>query len=100
MKKVLVAWIAAATAAWCAAPAWATPGAENFTPVGYILPAGYYTLGYVSACPYGFFYACHYGAQGGRYCGCWLGGDHPACPYGYSFACGYGPHGGAHCGCY
>lgn len=100
MKKLLIVSIVATATALGAFQARAGSGAENFTPAGYALPAVYYAAGYAAACPFGSFYACHYGALGGRYCGCWLGGDHPACPYGYSFACGYGPYGSAYCACY
>jgi hypothetical protein len=65
--------------------------------------AGYSSAGYwggAAACSFGSHYACWYGAYGGRYCGCWLGGDHPACPYGYHFSCRSDGLGGRYCACF
>ena len=84
-----------------AAPA--SPAAQqNFTPLtqlaqGVYRYAGY---GYLPACSPGLFYACHYGTTGGRYCGCWPGGDHPACPIGYHYACPADARGYRHCDCW
>jgi hypothetical protein len=65
--------------------------------------AGYSSAGYwggAAACSFGSHYACWYGAYGGRYCGCWPGGDHPACPYGYHFSCRSDGLGGRYCACF
>jgi hypothetical protein len=82
--------------------------ADPLTVVGSASPlhpihVGYYSTGYLAGpatCSYGSHFACWYGAYGGRYCGCWPGGDHPACPYGYHFSCRVDGFGGKYCACF
>jgi hypothetical protein len=64
-----------------------------------VMQAGYYSL-WPSACPFGSHYVCWRGSYGGRYCGCWPGGDRPACPAGYHFTCRPDPFGVPYCACY
>jgi hypothetical protein len=51
-------------------------------------------------CAAGQHYACWTEVYGGRFCGCWIGGDRPACPRGYYFKCPVAPNGRNLCGCY
>jgi len=62
-------------------------------------PVGYYSA-WPDACPFGSHYVCWHGSYGGRYCGCWPGGDRPACPAGYHFTCRPDALGGLYCACY
>jgi len=56
--------------------------------------------GFWQSCPTGSHYACWYETYGGRFCGCWHGGDRPACPAGFHFACRPQPNGYRNCACY
>jgi hypothetical protein len=60
---------------------------------GYLAPTPW-------ACPFGSHYTCWRGSYGGRYCGCWPGGDRPACPAGYYYTCRPDPFGNPSCACY
>ena len=86
-----------------AAPASIAAPQQNFTPFKQlVLGVHRYdsTNGYLPACPSGLFYACHYAPYGGRFCGCWPGGDRPACPGGYHYACPGDASGNTHCACW
>ena len=74
------------------------PAAAVATPAR-IIQAGYYAP-WSPACSYGSHYVCWRGSYGGRYCGCWAGGDRPACPAGYHFSCRPDPFGIPYCACY
>jgi len=104
MTKKVIAAIAAAALASCivqaAAADLASPPQRSFVPRAEAAGSAWRRAGYSPLCGYGAHYACWYGADGGRYCGCWLGGDRPACPYGYHFSCRYGPDGPIDCACY
>jgi hypothetical protein len=69
---------------------------EGLPPSTRIIHAGYWP----AACPFGTHYVCWHGSYGGRYCGCWHGGDAPACPAGYHFSCRPDAFGGLYCACY
>lgn len=95
----LAALIAAAMIVSGAAPLHAQPAQlpiENLPPPARVIHAGYWP----AACPLGTHYVCWHGSYGGRYCGCWHGGDVPACPAGYHFACRPDAFGGLYCACY
>jgi hypothetical protein len=64
-----------------------------------VVQVGNYAL-WPWACPAGSHYTCWRGSFGGRYCGCWAGGDRPACPTGYYYTCRPDPFGNPHCACY
>jgi hypothetical protein len=69
------------------------------TPAARVTPAGYLTP-WPGACPFGTHYTCWRGSYGGRFCGCWAGGDRPACPTGYYYTCRPDPFGNPYCACY
>jgi len=73
--------------------------AGRFAPAAHVIHAGYYST-WPPACSFGSHYVCWRGTYGGRYCGCWPGGDRPACPSGYHFACHPDPSGVPYCACY
>ena len=110
MRAFVKVIVAAAAIGLCAiglaARVQATPASpaaqQNFTPLTQLAQGVYrYTGdGYLPACSPGLFYACHYGTFGGRYCGCWPGGDHPVCPIGYHYACPPDARGYRHCDCW
>jgi hypothetical protein len=64
-----------------------------------VVQVGNYAL-WPWACPAGTHYTCWRGSYGGRYCGCWVGGDRPACPTGYYYTCRPDPFGNPYCACY
>jgi hypothetical protein len=92
--------IAAAVIASAAAPlaANADPLATG-RPAARVVQAGYLAP-WPGACPYGSHYVCGRGSYGGRFCGCWPGGDRPACPVGYYYTCRPDPFGNPVCACY
>jgi hypothetical protein len=73
--------------------------AEQSAPAAHVVQAGYLTP-WPGACPFGQHYTCWRGSYGGRYCGCWVGGDRPACPAGYYYTCRPDPFGNPYCACY
>ena len=76
---------------------------HNFASARVLVQADNYYEGYLPSCPSGLFYACYFGPDGGRRCGCWPGGNRPACPQGYHYECRsnrYDPNAKRYCGCY
>lgn len=82
----------------------AAPLAANADQLAIERPAHVVQAGYLSpwpgACPFGSHYVCGRGSYGGRFCGCWPGGDRPACPAGYHYTCRPDPFGNPYCACY
>jgi hypothetical protein len=60
---------------------------QSFPSLKLLAQADSYYEGYLPSCPSGLFYACYFGSDGGRRCGCWPGGNRPACPQGYHYEC-------------
>lgn len=75
------------------------PLIAGITSTAHVIKAGYYAP-WPTACAYGSHYVCWRGSYGGRYCGCWAGGDRPACPAGYHFSCHPDAFGRPYCACY
>jgi hypothetical protein len=107
MRAIIGVLVIAAAIGFCAgrlqaAPAGATQS-QNFTPLERVAQRDNFHDGYLPTCSSGFFYACYFAADGGRHCGCWLGGDQPACPQGYRYECRanrYDPTGKPYCACW
>lgn len=96
---VVIAAIAIAPAAALSAAKADPLATERPTSAARVVQAGYLTP-WPGACPFGQHYTCWRGSGGGRYCGCWAGGDRPACPAGYYYTCRPDPFGNPYCACY